>query len=366
MISRSQPRRTWIRTSAVDLWMILVLIYVVPCVLGYIIYCVGACLIVRAIANRRGVRFSVWGSITGMLLGVAASFLCALLASRFTQGPMVYQEDSGKIVLVIGIALAPWLGSLVGWQQLLTSVLKLRVLRIGLAIVAVGIAIAIIEQMRPKTNFELVCLLDRRDRSMNSHYWREYAMRELLRRGDTAHDAIPGIIDVVERRYLTAPCYEEFQLLTYLGRDNDGSASMLGRVIEIAPDKIARTQAMDALTRMGKRATEAKETLRKVVQRRSSDDFAEGKLQRDAARLLLIVDPSEANQSVIQEYVAHQVERLANPDEQHSAMSRLKELWNASKSAIPALQKLAEETEDANFKAEITQAIRQISKTKPK
>ena len=80
-----------------------------------------------------------------------------------------------------------------------------------------------------------------------------------------------------------------------------------------------------------------RESLRRIVNQRPIMGTLDARIQREAAFVLVLIDPSEPMGETIQDYVREQLNRLSDVDQQSNAITRLHELGAASELALPSL-----------------------------
>ncbi len=237
-----------------------------------------------------------------------------------------------------------------------------------LLVVATASPVVLVDRIRPRTNAELVALMEEPTPNGGSlSIWRQYASGELIRRGESARSAIPGLIRLIDGRFLTTKksCYHEIHVLEFAGSGDDGSAELLGRVARLALDFQTRHQALTALKRIaraGRGGMGARESLRRIVNQRPAIGTLDAQIQREVACVLVLIDPSETFRETIQVYVREQLNRLSDVDQQNNAITRLHELGAASELALPALWEIAETQEGSKLGWQAQRAATHITK----
>lgn len=331
-----------------------------------------------SLSHWLGTPFRTRRAIGGAIL---TGVICAVLAGAvgsFSWGPEWYRETIARRFACIGFGVGVWVGAMaVGAWPVVRRTSGPRC-RFTLVVVAFVGAILVFQQSRPRTNAELVALLEPPfpGQRGTADSWRAYAFKQLNDRGDEARSAVPHLIRLIERNYMTSPCRGEMLLLASLGSADDGSAEVLARVVRegpasvhdelTGPHLIWSLGALAALKEMGPRAIAARGTLRELVNQKPTPRSRDSRRQREAVRILVQLDPTEAMTPLIQKYVRQQIEILERPGGSLAihveAVQSLEELGAGSAAALPLLNAIAGDGGQSRVAREARRAARVIAK----
>ena len=227
--------------------------FVVPFLFGAVLYIGLVCIIAWAVLSPLDPQPMLLRLVTNSMLFGSIGALIGYILGALGWGPEGYKRGVTVLSLLIGFGVVTWFGAFLSVPiPVLAREFGSRKLIVAAGVAAVGVGIPAYNGLRPRTDAELIELMDSDSDDRVSGPMRLYAYAEL--KAGRAENVVPQLIALVRKRLPFQHCAEEIDLLTRCGKSDDGTPEALAAIVDdgLSDDK---RLALIAIRNMGPRAS---------------------------------------------------------------------------------------------------------------